>query len=427
MSSQHEEQKMFKFSFILGGLLSLPYLILAQKSCTGTTATSNSNRKIGIVIDSSGSNADTDPDNLRIAAGKAIVASLLPTDLVTVIDFDSSASIVYPLGAPASATFAGIDDIGDTYIAAGVKAAIDECTKDAKSVTAGVTGIVVLTDGQDYYQSELISELENAKDLGIRVSFGFLSPFDASATQDASILSAILATGGVYSTIGDAAAQASFVSLVLSNGLVNSDTSGSGSDDTILLPGLATAGSVSSSSGPKTFTYDAIVGEKLKFTITALGEHGFFDVSLHAKSDATKVLGSGNTDDAGGVLNITYTVIENGELDLSISTADADVGLFSVTVESSVKRTVTLCGGHNNTSIAPPSGTAPPVITGTGTLTSPPLSTGTGSGSPGGNVTVTLVPTPSSTLFVSGAGTVRYSTANVGGLLLMVGTAMLLA
>ena len=143
-------------------LLALPITVLSQSSCSGSVATSNGGRKIGIVIDSSGSMVDTDPQNLRIVAGKAIASSLTTSaeagpnghpDLVTVIDFDDSVRVVYPLGDPASVSFAGIDSSGGTYIALGVKAAIDQITANPASATAHVSGIVVLTDGQDNYVS----------------------------------------------------------------------------------------------------------------------------------------------------------------------------------------------------------------------------------------------------------------------------------
>jgi hypothetical protein len=91
-------------------------------------------RKIGIVIDSSGSMVDTDPNNLRIVAGEAIASSLITKaaagpnghpDLIVVIDFDDSVRVVYPLGGLASVSFAEIDSSGGTYFAIGVQAAID--------------------------------------------------------------------------------------------------------------------------------------------------------------------------------------------------------------------------------------------------------------------------------------------------------------
>lgn len=153
---------MFKLSVLACLLLALPATVLSQASCSGQAATSNGGRKVGIVIDSSGSMVDTDPQNLRIVAGKAIAGALITkasagasgaSDRVTVIDFDDSVRVVYPLGDPSTVSFDGIDSNGGTYIALGVKAAIDEITKDPADATAHVSGIVVLTDGEDGFVS----------------------------------------------------------------------------------------------------------------------------------------------------------------------------------------------------------------------------------------------------------------------------------
>lgn len=116
-------------------------------------------RKIGIVVDSSGSNADTDPGNFRISAASAFNDQLISvaeagpdgrSDLVTVIDFDDSARVIYPLGDPAGAAtvFSSIDSSGGTYIAGGLSAAIDEIGTEIAVPTRGKSGIVVLTDGR---------------------------------------------------------------------------------------------------------------------------------------------------------------------------------------------------------------------------------------------------------------------------------------
>jgi Mg-chelatase subunit ChlD len=152
---------MFKLSILAYLLLALPATVLSQTSCSGSIATTNGGRKIGIVIDSSGSMTSTDPRNLRITAGQAINAALITAasaganghpDLVTVIDFDSNVNVVYPLGDPASASFTGIDSSGGTHISLGVEAAIDQITANT-SPTAHVSGIVVLTDGEDSFVS----------------------------------------------------------------------------------------------------------------------------------------------------------------------------------------------------------------------------------------------------------------------------------
>lgn len=116
-------------------------------------------RKIGIVVDSSSSNTETDPGNLRISAAFAFNHQLISvaeagsdgrSDLVTVIDFDDSARVIYPLGDPAGAAtvFSSIDSYGGTFIAGGLSAAIDEIDTETTVPTRGKSGIVVLTDGR---------------------------------------------------------------------------------------------------------------------------------------------------------------------------------------------------------------------------------------------------------------------------------------
>ena len=180
--------------------------------------------------------------------------------------------------------------------------------------------------------------------MGIRVSFGFLSPFDATSSQDLSILSAILATGGTYTTIGVSTAQANFVSLVLAHGLT--DTDHAGGTSSILLPGLLTAGNVSTSSGTETFTYDALSGEVLDFTVTAITDETF-DFTLH-EACANKDIGSGST----SMGSIIFATTAATSLDLIISTKNTTAGLFSMSLPSPVNRTIAVCGSGNTTTPA---------------------------------------------------------------------------
>jgi hypothetical protein len=85
------------------------------------------------------------------------------------------------------ASFAGIDAQGGTNIGSGVATAIDVLTADNNEVRDRA-GVVVLTDGQDNSPEVLDAQLMRAQALGIRVSFGFLSPPPApliGATQQA--------------------------------------------------------------------------------------------------------------------------------------------------------------------------------------------------------------------------------------------------
>lgn len=132
----------------------------ATPTCLGLSAKSNNgNRKVAIVIDSSGSMADSDPYNLRLDAGRALNNWLITraeapggkkADLVTVIDFDDTPHLDYALGDPAGAnsSFDGIGHNGGTYIAGGVDLAISQLTQSGSGDTAGRSSIIVFTDGQ---------------------------------------------------------------------------------------------------------------------------------------------------------------------------------------------------------------------------------------------------------------------------------------
>ena len=120
------------------------------RDCTG--------RMIVIAVDSSGSNQETDPGNLRIAAARAFNDALISEaeakpgerpDQSASIDFDSSARLISQLGDPSRTRFDGIDSSGGTDIGSGVSLAIQELTKDPNVDPRDRSGIIVLTDGLD--------------------------------------------------------------------------------------------------------------------------------------------------------------------------------------------------------------------------------------------------------------------------------------
>jgi hypothetical protein len=225
--------------------------------------------------------------------------------------------------------------------------------------------------------TQLVTQLQRAKTSGIRVSFGFLSPSDSTASQSPSILSAILATGGIYTTISDSAAQATFVNLVLSHGLTDTDVANTGSS--LLLPGLLTAGNVSASSGPEGFTYDAVANEVLNFTVSAISQGQTFDATLRDKS-ANKDVGAKSTTPSTssspgtGDALITYTATAATTLELSVSTKNTTAGLFSVSLSSSLNRTISVCGVNPNGTVGGGNGTKTNA-TGTGVYTVRPTAT----------------------------------------------------
>ena len=328
------------------------------KDCTG--------RKLALVIDSSGSNTETDPSRLRVTAAKELSGTLVTEatvgpdnfpDLVTVITFTDTANVLYPLGDPTSATFDGVGADGGTYIAGGVALAIDQLTKDTEDPTQDHAGIVVFTDGQDSDISDLLNELGRASQLGIRVSFGFLSPVPAGvvrrtrkrANQDRSsaqwlrtrqagasstlpddaLLSAILNTGGFFGTISSAEAQTAFVQLVIARGSTNINSI-SPSHGGPLFPGVTIVSLAPSVTEPDVFTYHAVGGQNLTFETQVVKGSGL-NVTLHdvrASEDLATV-----TTNAQGLATIVYEASSDADVELivgAIGQASNSTGLFTV-------------------------------------------------------------------------------------------------
>lgn len=258
-------------------------------------------RKVAIAIDTSGSNTTTDPNDLRFAAAILFNARLLSQqeagpdgrpDRSTIVDFDGSARVISPLGDPALASFAGLDSSGGTNIAAGVNTAIDELTKDPADPTAGRSGVVVFTDGQDSNRAAEIAAINRARDLGIRVSYGFLSvPENAlpaissevstgsigrapsgatAAAPPADLVAAILETGGFFSTIDSAESQKAFVDLVIDRGATGIDDPNGSDDGGPLANGPSVTALASGRGDVDSYSYAATRGRYMRIAVKAL-------------------------------------------------------------------------------------------------------------------------------------------------------------
>lgn len=310
----------------------------------GSLQPTRAGRKIAIVIDSSGSNMDTDPNNVRIAAAKAFNDLLISkqeagangkSDLVTVVDFDSTANVLYKLGDPAGADSAiDVDSMGGTSITSGLEAAISELTKKGYEPTAKRTGIIVLTDGQDSDVTGLIEQINKAKSLGIRVNFGFLEspPPIISPPPPTDLLTAILSTGGIHSSINSAEAQQYFVDLVAARGPTELDGGAGSKHGAPLLPGLKTSGLISEAASA-TFTYFGQAGEKLNFTIESLSNQEL----KSTLSGGNQVLKTAKTN-SDGVATMLLNLTKETKLKLVIEALSngTSKGVFSVAFNSSI-------------------------------------------------------------------------------------------
>ncbi|KAF2000641.1 hypothetical protein P154DRAFT_619895 [Amniculicola lignicola CBS 123094] len=268
-------------TFLCWGLLATSSRLVSRglpKCKTLEAESNNGGRKIAIVIDESGSMVSNDPYNLRIGAGKAVNDWLISSgeaggdkkaDLVSVIGFDYSARLYYPLGDPSGANKAldNITILGGTYIAGGVEEAISELTKSGHGPTTNRSGIVVFTDGADSDTITLVEKIDKAGQEGIRVSFGFLQDL-GYGYQDPDILNAILGTGGMYATINGATAQNAFANLMIVHGLTGDDNP-EPQNSTTVYNGLSIAFTLDSS-GRSTVVYSAESNEDLIFTFASV-------------------------------------------------------------------------------------------------------------------------------------------------------------
>jgi von Willebrand factor type A domain/RTX calcium-binding nonapeptide repeat (4 copies) len=304
-------------------------------------------RDIAIVIDSSGSNTDTDPGFLRVIAGQQFNASLTTAaaagpdarpDRSAVVDFDTSATVISPLADPSAASFAGIDASGGTDIGSGVAAAIGALTADANEVRDR-TGIVVLTDGMDNSPGGLESALATAQSLGIRVSFGFLSPppnpvpatrattRQTSAGPPIDLVRAIDATGGVYSTINSAEAQRAFVQLVNANGAANLNDPFGSDDDGALAAGLARTARIANPKDIDRFTFYGERGRRLVVTVTPLEGQALSANAIDLPTGASVV---GMRTPASGGATLVLRPRETSTLELTVSSPGGGAGLYTV-------------------------------------------------------------------------------------------------
>jgi Mg-chelatase subunit ChlD len=117
--------------FLVGLLLFLiPSNGEVQESNTGGLA-------VALIIDSSGSMKDNDPNKVRIEAAKKVVALLGENDQVTAVEFSDRASVLIPLKKVGDQTsrdeiiskLSAIGEKGDTDIKGGLESALSELSK----------------------------------------------------------------------------------------------------------------------------------------------------------------------------------------------------------------------------------------------------------------------------------------------------------
>ncbi|KAK0734187.1 hypothetical protein B0T26DRAFT_614995, partial [Lasiosphaeria miniovina] len=312
-------------------------------ACTDLTINNNNgDRKVAIVLDSSGSMYYNDPGDLRLAAGRALNDFLISNseaagsgtkaDQVAVIGFSDAPYVVFGPGDPGNSTadssFSEIGADGGTFIAGGVLEAIDQIG-NMSGTTRDRSAIVVFTDGSDYDQEALVDAINNATALGIRVSFGFLDP--SVSSQGRPVLLAVRNSKGVYATIAVAAGSQNFINYVLLNGLTAQDNAqGAGNR---LLAGLATTLFINGTA-PLTSVFPVGSGERVNFTIQSFtGDQ--LDVQLKY---GDQVLGNSTYSiTRRSLIFLNATAPGDGQIDVVVSARNSPTdGLVSILPGSSV-------------------------------------------------------------------------------------------
>jgi hypothetical protein len=264
-------------------------------------------------------------------------------DNVTVIDFDDSPRLIYPMGDPAQASFAGIDSSGETNIGSGIALAIDEIIADQETNDfEHRAGIVLLTDGQDGNPANQLTQLQRAASLGIRVSIGFLSPPPNPVTSKRSVKKrqstsdlqlAIVQTGGTFGTIDSADAQKTFIDSVLAHGVTGIDAAGVNS----VLKANVTITDHLVNATKRRYVYSGGIGEQVNFTVTS--QTDTLNVTLHDVR-GNKDIGSSSTAGSGGRAVISFAFNDRKDVELiirdgNVPPSDTDI-VFTVGIDTSM-------------------------------------------------------------------------------------------
>lgn len=307
-------------------------------------------RRLAIVIDSSGSNEETDPSGLRVAAGAAFNSSLITQaqvesdgrgepDMSAVVSFSEDASVISPLADPSAASFAGIGAFGGTCIACGVEQAHGLLVSGAEGAPPFKRfGIVVLTDGQDENVGAVIAAIESAAAVGIRTSIGFLAPppnpvgarvsaIGDTLEPDRNLVAAVQASGGVAATIASAQAQRAFVDVALANGLTAVDDPNGIDDGGVLALGIQVRGRIDPRGDVDVWNYVAKRGKRVRIALAGPRK------TLRVRAASTgKLLRSVKTGRGGKPASVTVKESHKRKLEIVVSSRGGKVAGYRIGV-----------------------------------------------------------------------------------------------
>lgn len=125
---------------------------------------SYANVDVAFVIDSSGSMTSNDRDNVRKSVTKNFINKLSSSDRGAVIDFDDSARVCSGLTSDKDVLSSAVDRIdssGGTNLSVGIQAAIDLFTSSSYVNNDSLKIIIMLTDGDGTYSTNLTQTAKN--------------------------------------------------------------------------------------------------------------------------------------------------------------------------------------------------------------------------------------------------------------------------
>lgn len=331
----------------------------------------NVDRTVVIAVDSSESNTTTDPQNLRIAAAKETIRSLTSFsesqknntahDLAGAVDFDSGVIVLSQLDDPDAVIpkLSSIDSYGGTDIAQGINTAV-QILENLN--TAGLTGliknkaaVVVFTDGENNDGSiPVIEAIANATIKGIRVHLGFLDPysffnkaasfpipsdapqgyiphessFQEDSTLPATIIEAVLASGGVYAIIDNANAERAFAEQVKYRGITNADISDPGGQK--IAGQTKTFDLLTDYMESRSFRFRGSSHENVQVIVDTDGN---FCPSVQVFDRDGNIIASDSDADSDGLIKLSFILPYAGDYYAIVRSQDGNAGLFSIFID----------------------------------------------------------------------------------------------
>lgn len=206
------------------------------------------------------------------------------------------------------------------------------------------TAIIALTRTRNLHLDEQIAHIWHAGDEGIRVHLGLLPPPDITSTlrrpKEEDLITAVLRTGGTFSTLHNDQQVRAFLDHVVSRGLTQYDNA---RDTATLLPaGLSISDYVTPESEPRRFSFDASEMDNIIISVSPISPKlslhvclrhvrrndiiKDLDIGLDANATFRAELGIGDVPRTDAWFELEVSHVEGGGL--------VGSGLFEVSIET---------------------------------------------------------------------------------------------